>query len=95
MLEAVNCTLPVVTGLDGKTYPRFQLSADDRDFLIAACHHLAHDQGLSVRRIKQYLDERGVPRSVGSIVGYLARPCDKCCDQNHALDRDQLGLMAS
>jgi hypothetical protein len=41
--------------------PRFQLSADDRDFLIAACHHLAHDRGLLVRAIKQFLSERGVP----------------------------------
>jgi hypothetical protein len=86
---------PVITGLDGKTYPRFQLSADDRDFLIAACHHLAHDQGLSVRRIKQFLSERGVPRSVGSIVGYLAQPCYKCRDQHRALDHNQLRLTVS
>jgi hypothetical protein len=86
---------PIVTGLDGKTDPRFQLSADDRDFLIAACHHLAHDRGLSVRAIKQFLSERGVPRSVGSIVAYLAQSCDRCLDQHRALDRDQLGLMVS
>jgi hypothetical protein len=78
--------LRVVAGLDGKRYPRFQLSANDRDFLIAACHQLAPDQGLSVRSIKQYLGERGVPRSVGSIAAYLAQPCDKCHDQHHALD---------
>jgi hypothetical protein len=87
----MSSTLPVVTGLDGKTYPRFQLSTDDRDFLIAACHHLAHDQGLSVRRIKQFLQEHGVPRSVGSIADYLAHPCDKCPGQHRTLDRDQLG----
>jgi hypothetical protein len=84
---------PVVTGLDGKTYPRFQLSADDRDFLIATCHQLAHDHGLSVRAVKQFLGERGMPRSVGSIVAYLARPCEMCHDQHRALERDQLGLM--
>jgi hypothetical protein len=86
---------PVVIGVDGKVYPRFQLSADDRDFLIAACHYLAHDRGLSVRGIKQFLSEHGVPRSIGSIAAYLAQQCDKCHDQHHALGRDQLGLMVS
>jgi hypothetical protein len=36
-----------------------------------------------------------VPRSVGSIVAYLARPCDKCHDQQRGLDRDQLDCMVS
>jgi hypothetical protein len=84
--------VPVVTGLDGKTYPRFQLSAEDRDHLIEVCHDLAR-QGMSVRRIKQVLADHGLPRSVGSIVGYLGRTCEKCRDQHHALDRDQLGLI--
>jgi hypothetical protein len=86
---------PVVTGVDGKTYPRFQLSTDDRDFLVAACHHLAHHQGLSVRAIKQILGECGVPRSVGSIADYLAHPCDECHDRQPILERDQLGLVLS
>ena len=51
----------MVTGVDGKVYPGWTLSAEDRDFIIATCHHLAHDLGYSQRRIKQFFDERGVP----------------------------------
>ena len=63
----MNSTLPVVTGLDGKTYPRFQLSADDGDFLIATCHHLAHDQGLSCGGSSNF------SKSTGAAVGRLNR----------------------
>jgi hypothetical protein len=79
---------PMVTGVDGKVYPGWTLSADDRDFIIATCHHLAHDLGYSQRRIKQFFDERGVPRSAGSIAAYLARPCEGCAGRR--LDHDQL-----
>jgi len=54
-----------------------RLTPDDLKFLIAAWHHLAQDQRLSVRRINQVFEDPGLPRSVGSIVAYLAQSCDR------------------
>jgi len=66
-------------GLDGKTYPRFRLTAEEADFVVGRCHYLAHDEGLSVRQIaKRLYDDHGLRRAVGTIAGYLAQPCEKC-----------------
>jgi hypothetical protein len=76
--EAARRYFPTVVGVDGKRYPRFRLTPEQHATLVDICHQLAHDQQLSVDAIRQYLAERGVPRSHGAVVKYLAQPCDRC-----------------
>jgi hypothetical protein len=70
--------IPLIMRTDGKRYPLFQLTTEEREFLIDAVHQLRHDRGLTIKGIQQYLADHGVPRASGTIQGYLAQPCERC-----------------
>jgi hypothetical protein len=65
---------------DGKQYPRGRLHPDDLEVLVGRAHHLAHEDGLSVRSISVLLGEEYGPwarRSVGTIHRWLTEyGCD-------------------
>lgn len=56
----------LITGLDGKLYPRGPVDKDMRNRIVTQTHRL-HHEGKSVRQIVAALAEAGVRRSVGTV----------------------------
>jgi hypothetical protein len=83
--------IPQVTGLDGKRYPVFALTAAERQVLVDVVHALRHEHGYSTARIMQHLAEHGVPRARGTIHTYLAERCSGCAEHNAEQLREAAG----
>lgn len=69
-----------VRGRDGKVYPAWPLTADEREFLVGRVHYLSHRERLSVRSIIRRLDQdHRVRRSLGTVHSWLhGWTCDGC-----------------
>jgi hypothetical protein len=68
-----------IRGRDNRLYPAgLPLPVEWRWRVIALCHELAHEQGLSMRQVQAELLRRGYRRSRGIIHFDLGRPMPTC-----------------